>query len=400
MENEYDAIVVGAGPSGSSCACLLACSGAKVLLIDKQQFPRDKVCGDAIGGKAQNVLEKLGLLQEIGKKGFLRSSGLVFSSPSGKEAEIQLKEGPGRGFVCKRAEFDTILFSHAKQMCDVLEKCTVIDLLLKNGKVCGVKAVKEGKEAEYLAKVIIGADGVSSVVAAKTGCLKLDPKHTCSALRGYYTRVKGLRKNIEVHFLPECMPGYFWIFPLSENEANVGVGMLVSDIMEKKLNLQKVFDNCIKSKRIAARFVGAVPGKVSGWSIPLASAKRKCAGNGFVLLGDAASLVDPFSGEGMGNGMKSAAIAAKVLGDALKRGEITEQDCLSYEKMLWEEIGDDVKSSYNMQKLGKNSFLLDFVIGKAEKSKQVREEIGAMITDSAQKSKTSDPMFYLRMLFA
>ncbi len=398
---KYDAIIVGAGPSGSACAALLFAKGARVLLLDKEKFPRDKTCGDAVGGKALNVLKELGLEKELEGRGFLRNSGLVFSSPSGEEVEIPLiadgKEMAG-GFVCKRMDFDSIVFGNAKKKCEAKESAEVADVIFEDGKAVGVR-MKDG--VEYFAKIVIGADGASSVVARKTGCAKIEPKHYCSAVRAYYSGIKGLHGNIEIHFLPESMPGYFWIFPLSDTEANVGVGMLLSEITKRKLNLSRVLEECLKNKRFAGRFDSAkLEGSIKGWSLPLASAKRKCAGNGFVLLGDAASLIDPFSGEGVGNGMKSAKILADTLGGKLAAGEITEADCLLYERALWNEIGADIQSSYNMQKLGANSWLLDFIIGKAKRSEWLRNELAGMLANKEAKKKASDPLFYLRMLFA
>ena len=402
---EYDAIVAGAGPSGSACAALLAKKGARVLLIDKAKFPRDKPCGDAIGGKALNVLAELGLEKKLLGKGFLRSSGILFSSPGGEEAEIPLlaesKEMSG-GFVCRRMDFDDIVFQDAKKKCETLEETEVTGLLWEGGRVVGVETrAKAGGLSSFRCKVLVGADGAASMVARKTGCWKMYPKHNCSAVRGYYSGVAGLKGNIEIHFLPECMPGYFWIFPLSGSTANVGVGMLLSDITKGKLNLHKVLQECLKSKRFAGRFDDAeLEGGLSGWSLPLASAKRKCAGNGFVLLGDAASLIDPFSGEGIGNGMKSAKIAADIIGGALRRGCVSEADCLAYEKALWDEIGNDVKNSYYMQRLGAHASLLNLVIGKAKRSEWLRNELAAMIASREAKKKAVDPFFYLRVLIA
>jgi len=397
----FDAIVVGAGPSGSSCAALLSSAGASVLLIDKQRFPRDKVCGDAIGGKALNVISRLGLEPSLKEKGFMRSSGVVFSSPNGSEVEIPL-EADGKkmsgGFVCRRADFDSMVFSHAKKSCSTLEGTEVADVIFDGGKAVGVRA-KGGEE--YFAKLVVGADGANSVVARKTGCFSFHPQHACSAVRGYYSGVRGLRRNIEIHFLPECMPGYFWIFPLSSHEANVGVGMLLSDIAKRKLNLSLLLGECMKDRRFSGRFDSArLQGEIKGWVLPLASAKRRCAGNGFILLGDAASLIDPFSGEGVGNGMKSAAIAADTLAGALKKSEISESDCLAYEHALWKEIGADVQTSYTLQRLGAHAFLLDFVIGKARKSVWLRNELAGMIASREAKKKAAGPLFYLRALFA
>lgn len=403
--NVYDAIVVGAGPSGSTCAALLAKEGARVLLADREGFPRDKPCGDAVGGKALNVLKALGLERSLAQKGFLRSSGIVFSSPNGTEVEIPLLEGGGEmsgGFVCRRKDFDHILFQHAKKACKTLERSEVFDLIFDGTRVIGIKARgADGKEEAYYAKVVVGADGVNSVVARKTGCVAADPRHYAAAVRAYYSGIGSLRGNIEVHFLRESMPGYFWIFPLSSHEANVGVGMLLSEVSKKRANLHRILERCLKSGKFAKRFASAkLEGSARGWSLPLASAKRKCAGDGFVLVGDAASLVDPFSGEGIGNGMKSAAIAAAVICEALKKGAVTEKDCLSYEQRLWEEIGNDISYSYAMQRVLSSGFVLDLAIGKAKQSVWLKNELAGMIASREAKKKARDPLFYLRMLFA
>jgi len=402
---KYDAIVVGAGPAGSACAYLLAQKGVRVLLLDKAHFPRDKVCGDAIGGKALGVLARLGADGEMMQKGFQRSSGLVFSSPNGTEVEIPLAPGGKEmtsGFVCRRYDFDAIVFSRAKQACTAIEGAEAIDILFEGKRAAGVKVkMEDGSVRDFFANLVIGADGATSLVARKAGVFSSKAEHSCSAVRGYYKGVGGLRGNVEIHFLPECMPGYFWIFPLSKDEANIGVGMLLSDMLSRKKNLQKVLGECMKNKRFGSRFSGAqLQGNVGGWSIPLASARRACAGDGFVLIGDAASLVDPFSGEGIGNGMLSASIAADMLCESAKQGAVSEEKCREYEHALWKEIGNDIDSSYALQRLGKVPFLLDIAIGKAKKSGKMRTELAGMIASREAKKKASDPLFALKLLLS
>ncbi|MCX8194730.1 MAG: NAD(P)/FAD-dependent oxidoreductase [Candidatus Micrarchaeota archaeon] len=399
-ENVFDAVVVGGGPAGSCCAALLAKRGARVLLLEKEKFPRDKPCGDALGAKALAVIDELGLREKISKKAFLRSGGIIFSSPSGHFAKIG--EGEEGGFVCKRAELDSILFSHAKQVCTAIEGEEVVDVIFEGERAVGVCSKDQMGEAKnYYAKLIVGADGANSVVARKVGAAFVRAEHLCSAVRGYYSNVEGLGREIEVHFLPECMPGYFWVFPLSSHEANIGVGMLVLDLQKKKLNLWKVLQDCMKNKRFKGRFEKAsLQGELKGWSLPLASAKRKCAGNGWALVGDAASLVDPFSGEGIGNAMKSARILARTIGKKLQEGDLPEGEFERYCQELWKEIEVDISNSMNLQRLGRHSFLLDLIIGKAGKSEWLRRELSTMLVESEAKGKAKSPLFYLRALLS
>ncbi|MCX8197517.1 MAG: geranylgeranyl reductase family protein [Candidatus Micrarchaeota archaeon] len=402
MKSQFDAIVVGGGPAGASCAALLAKKGCDVLLLEKERFPRDKPCGDAIGGKAISVLQELGLEKKLQMIGFLRNNGVVFSSPAGHEVEISL-EGAKRefacGYVCKRVDFDLLVFEHAKKSCTALEEMEVVDLVFEGKKVAGVVAKsRQGKEFEFRAKLVVGADGANSTVARKTGCFSYNPQHMCSAIRGYFKNVGGLTGNIEIHFLQECMPGYFWIFPLSKNSANVGVGMLLSDISRKKVNLSALLQKCLLHPKFAERFEGAkMDGELAGWVLPLASAKRRCAGNGFILLGDAASLVDPFSGEGIGNAMRSAKIASEVLGEKLAR-DISESDCIAYEKALWKEMEKEVSYSYTMQRLGRQQWLLDLLIKRAKQKEWLRKELASMIASKEAKKNAADLLFYLRAL--
>ena len=203
---KYDAIIVGAGPSGAACACLLSQQGVKVLLLDKARFPRDKVCGDAIGGKALNVLARIGAEEELKQKGFQRSSGLVFSSPNGAEVEIPLAAGESErssGFVCRRSEFDNIVFQRARKMCAVHEGAEAVGILFEGKCIIGVKVkMADGSLQDIFANLVVGADGATSLVARKAGIFSSKAAHTCSEGRGYYTSIECLRGNIEIHFLP------------------------------------------------------------------------------------------------------------------------------------------------------------------------------------------------------
>ncbi|MFH1106640.1 MAG: geranylgeranyl reductase family protein [Candidatus Micrarchaeota archaeon] len=410
MAGVYDVIVVGGGPGGSSCASLLGMKGVRVLLVDKASFPRDKTCGDAVSGKSATVLRELGLIHEVEKLRNAPVLGTTFSSPEGVIVEVPFplnKEGKPQGYVCRRMDYDNMLFTNARKVLgekNVWERFMVTDVLKdEKGFVTGVTGtdLKTGRQKEVRAKIVVGADGATSVVASKLGLGKLDPRHHCVALRGYYQGITGMKNNIEIHFVEEVIPGYFWIFPLDDGYANVGVGMLTSDVNARKTNLkQAMLDVIEKSPLFAPRFKNAkLVGEIKGWNLPFGSHHRRAHGDGFVLLGDAASLIDPFSGEGVGNAMTSASYAVPVIEKALKSGDYSAKALKEYEDKLWDRVAGELSNSYKLQKLGKNRWLLNWVIRRASRKPRIREALSAMLSNNEEKKQLSSPWFYLRMLF-
>ena len=222
--SKFDVIVVGAGPAGCSCAAHLSKAGRRVLLLDRENFPRDKVCGDGISGKNIGLLDELGLINEIELTPHRDITGFTFSSPDGSVVEIPLPRKEGKishGYGIQRKLFDDVLFRNAKRLSAMtIEGFTVVDLIKAsdgdNEKVIGVVgSAREGQE-EFYADIVVGADGAGSTVAMSVGARRWDLKHLGCGLRCYYRGVGGLKDNIELHFFDEFKPGYLWIFPLDD----------------------------------------------------------------------------------------------------------------------------------------------------------------------------------------
>lgn len=403
----FDVIIVGGGPGGSSAASFLSMGGAKVLLVDKATFPRDKICGDAHSGKTIKVLRELGINNQLPKVPHAKVRGIILSSPKGEVLDLPFaragEEVREPGYVIRRKDGDNLFFQHAKKLStQTIEGFTVTDVIQENGRPTGIVGkMPNGESKTFTAKFIIGADGANSLVVTKLGVKRLDENHTCAALRAYYDNVEGLTDRIEIHFVKESMPGYFWIFPIDGKNANVGIGMVSRDIKAKSVNLQQVMlDLIAKNPLFTERFKNAkLVSPIQGWKLPFGSKHQQVHGDGFLLVGDAASLIDPFSGEGIGNALTSGQIAAKVGLEALKANNFSKEFFNAYEERLWKELDAELQTSYNMQKLGRNQFILNLVIHKAATKPKVKDAIVGMLGNENTRQDLVTPLGLIKLMF-
>ena len=406
-------VVIGAGPAGAGTSIYLSQAGISHIILEKETFPRDKVCGDACSGKTAFVLRKANpdWLKEIfsNHQDYTPTHGIIFVAPNGKALEIPYNPNgkPGEqapGFTTPRLIFDNFLFNKLPSpYCTIYQKASVkkID---RTDKGVLVTIEKEGITYEVSAPLIVGADGDKGIVRKTFVNDSSSPKAYAVGLRAYYDGVTGLDKNnfIELHFLPEMLPGYLWIFPLPNGQANVGVGILSSRIREKKINLREQMLYAIKTNpNINHRFANAkLIDKIQGWGLPMGMEQAPISGDNFLLTGDAASLIDPFSGEGIGNALYSGMMAAYAIEKAINekqysRGFLKE----AYDVPLYRRIGDELKISSTLQRLCRYPWLFNFVVNKAKKSPSLSKTISCMFTDMDLRDQLRKPSFYAKILF-
>ena len=403
--SSFDAIVVGGGPGGSAAASFLAMNGAKVLLLEKAIYPRDKTCGDAVGGKSLQHVEELGIKGILEETPHFRVDGIVFGAPNGKEVRIALPEEEVEqreaGYSLPRRQFDTILFRNANDRVleaggAVIQGFSVKHVHIENDCVTGVSGTHDKKEFHFTAPLTIGAGGYTCPVAkAVTGHHDepmVDKDHYCGASREYWTGVEGCedwKGAIEIHFIDGVIPGYFWIFPVGNGVVNVGVGMVLTEMDKQKTKLRALQEWVInEDPKFSKRFVNAkmVEKTGKGFQLPFGSPRKKVpsfqprrsAMAGAICVGDAASLVDPFTGEGIGNALLSAKLAVDLVYEKYSEG-FTSEGAEEYQHKLWGELSAELTNSYKLQRLVKRKWLMNFFIGKAVKKEELQRALTDMI---------------------
>ena len=409
---ETKVVIIGAGPAGAASAVFLSKEGIPHIVLEKELFPRDKVCGDACSGKTALVLRRANpaWMDEIlaTPQEYIPSFGITFVAPNGKPLDIpftptRTPETKAPGFTVPRLVFDNFLFEKiASPYATVFQQAKISSIDKQDGKVV-VHMVQGGKEYEITAPILVGADGDKGITRKTLLNAHNEDKSHAIGLRAYYEGVKGLHADnfIELHFLSEVLPGYFWIFPMPNGMANVGVGILSEVVRKKKINLREQMLSAIENNpQIKDRFAGAtLHGKIQGWGLPLAMEREPLSGDNFLLVGDAGSLIDPFSGEGIGNALYSGMLAADAIKKSLEKKEYSTSFFKeAYDDVVWKRLGDEFKISATLQRLCKYPWLFNFVVNKAYKSPSLKNTISCMFTDMDLRDQLRKPSFYFNIL--
>jgi geranylgeranyl reductase family protein len=401
----YDVLIVGAGPAGAASALKLGQAGLSVAILDKAKFPRDKICGDAL---SVDVLNQLPLLSDDLARAFdefalkTPSFGVKIFAPYGGFIEIPFfHNGKAKsGYICTRVDFDNLLVHHLKKTNGVslFENCRVNNITPGNG--CLQVQTNAGT---FAGKIVIGADGAQSTVSKRIQSQQAKRKHYSAGLRVYYEGIDSFHGDnfIELYFFRETLPGYLWIFPLPHGKANVGIGMLSSVISRKKINLKENLHQLLTTHPLLKeRFHRARPIEiVKGFGLPLGSQKRKISGDRTLLVGDAAGLIDPFTGEGIGNAIRSGRVAADHIKNCFASNDFSAAFNRQYDNEIYRRMWGEFKISKSLQGLSRSPRLFNFVVRKASQSNSIQQLLIDALDHIGKKKLLTRPGFYYRLLF-
>jgi geranylgeranyl reductase family protein len=314
VSGRFDVVVAGAGPAGSVAALVLARAGARVALADKAAFPRDKACGDLVGPRGVQVLAGLGLsVPEAGQ-----GRDLLAAGPSGRRVRLPAYPGrsyAGHGIVVPRLAFDDALRNAAIEAGAIPVHARVSGADTVPGWPPGrVRALLTSGGQRLAGDVFIGADGALSPVARLTGLLRPERALWGFAVRAYVPAQVPLPLLVLADDQPwRIYPGYGWLFPGADGQANVGIGAGLGTSRRAAPLRADLERFCLWLRRAGDLAPDARLGPVSGGWLRMGGTGTPPAAGNVLLAGDAAGLINPLQGEGIGPALVSGRLAAEAV---------------------------------------------------------------------------------------
>jgi geranylgeranyl reductase family protein len=377
VTTEFDVAIVGGGPSGAATAHYLASRGHSVIVCEKKEFPREKTCGDGLTPRAVKVLQDMGLGDElatwesvVGLRVHAANRTLELKFP-------ELDDWPNFGLVKPRKDLDKIVLDNAEAAgAKVLFHTQAIEPTFEGGVMSGFVAKRDGEQERIRAKWTVCAEGSATKFSRSLGRVRNEEYPMGFAIRQYFKspleKCGWFEAYLEVKTTDETLPGYGWVFPVGDGTVNVGVGLLSTFEDWRSVNLHQ----------LQSSFVAQLPKE---WEIneqTVASKERAGRlfmggsvwpphGPGFILVGDAAGMVNPCNGEGIAYGYETGRLAGKHLDEALRNGSSPTLD--GYTRELTEIYEPYYRLGRRFVKLIGHPFLMEKLVSLGMRSKRAME---------------------------
>ena len=344
---DADVIVVGAGPAGSATAFFLASQGVDVLLLDRAAFPRDKICSEYLSPQASRILAAMGALEQVEAAGAARLAGMMVRAPSGLSfrgrfvGEHRFRGFRDDGLALRRTILDPLLLERARLAgARVREQTRVADVARDEaGRATGViVAEATGERTTLRARLVVGADGLRSVVSRRLGLARRSRWPSRIALVSHHSGVAGMGDVGEMHVDRE---GYFGLAPVGGGVTNVALVVPVARAKDIAGAREEFFEEWIDDRPyLRERFALArrvTPVRATG---PFASAVRRAWAPGAAVVGDAADFFDPFTGEGIYTALRGGEmLSTHVLESLAAPARASSAPLLAYDRARRAEFG-------------------------------------------------------------
>ena len=403
---DCDVLVAGGGPAGATAAALLARAGFSVLLCDAATFPRHKICGEYVPPSASRSFARLGVLAEVERLEPRRHVGMAVVAPDGTEVlgryvEFDDDAAP-TGFSLRRLDLDSLLLENARRCGVTVREGTRVIGLSRAGDRGFAVAIRaaSGAAETVRARAIVGADGRSSIVARRLGLRRRDP-HRRWAIMGHFRGVCTPREHGEMIVTPY---GYCGINPLPAGLANV---CIVVDPRRRgaelpgRPGLVAYFKSAIEAQSLTRRRMARAELADGLWATgPMACRSARPVADGVLLVGDAAGFFDPFTGEGIGMALRGGEMAAEVLGEALRRNDLSAAGLARYETLRRAAFAARLRLDRILQALLARPRLASWVARRLRHDQRLADQLARVAGDLAEASDVLRPKFVTRLLLA
>jgi geranylgeranyl reductase family protein len=334
---EVDVAVVGGGPSGAAAAQYLAARGRSVLVCEKKSFPREKTCGDGLTPRAIGALEAMGLGDEL--RSWERVKGLRVHA-AGRTLDLEfplLDDWCDYGLVKPRKDLDQVVLENAETAgAKVLYETHVSTPVFEGDVVTGFVAKRDGEQEEVRARYVVCAEGAATKFSRSLGRTRNESYPMGLAIRQYFRSPMEhsgwFDAYLDIRTGPDSVPGYGWVFPIGDGTVNAGVGLLSTYGPWRSVNLhdlQRGFIEQLPPEWEVDR--QTVCSKPRAGRLFMGGSVWPPHGPGFVMVGDAAGMVNPCNGEGIAYGYETGRMAARHIDEALRNGASPSLDVYTQE---------------------------------------------------------------------
>ena len=331
-ERQRDVVVIGGGPAGGTTAALLAKKGLDVLLVEKEEFPRFHI-GESLMTETWWVLEKLGLVEWLKASAFPKKHSVQFISEDGKPSKpfyfFQTNDHESATtWQVERSVFDAKLLevaaaNGAEVRHGVRGKKLLIDA---EGQARGVRVEQEGQVVDLPARVTVDATGLGALAGRQLKLIQQDPRLMKAAIFAHYKgahRDEGIDEGATLIIHASNNSGWFWYIPLSDDRVSVGAVGDPGDLLKgrgspEEILAEEIAGSPAMRERLSSASLCSDVMAISDFSYR----SRRCAGDGWVLVGDAFGFVDPVYSTGVFLALKSGELAADCIGEALAEGDL------------------------------------------------------------------------------
>src|SRR6202047_3492398 len=368
---DADVIIAGAGPAGAAAAGHLARSGASGVLLDRVTFPRDKVCGDFVGPSALVELDSLGISRMDGyaRTNIARRAALYIDGEELISRPFPEVDGmPPYGRVVPRLALDNFIVDAARRAgARVMEGYSLASFKAGRDAVA-VEAARSNGHLALRCRLLIGADGSSSTVARLMRGSAPPRRDRFIASRAYFANVEGAHDQLDLYFDRSCYPGFYWLFPTGNGEANVGLGLALEPWPAHNLTPAVMLRRLVRDDAaLAARLRNArLRGKIVGWPLMTYNHQLPIVSDRVMLIGDAASLINPLNGEGIQYALLSARWAAEALAPCLRDDDFSARALAPFAARVESEMRYDMALARLIVQLISNRALTPLWIGASK----------------------------------